>query len=109
MWSYILFLVVACFCSKNSTFATGLQELSSFTNSPSPSSTLLLNPDGSFYGTTEGGGAFGLGTIFKLQTNGTLVTVASFDGTNGALPIGGMAPGNDGAIYGTAYRGGLTG
>ncbi len=55
------------------------------TNSHAPSAGLVLGPDGSFYGTTFGGGAaysesnYGYGTVFKVSTNGELTLLASLD------------------------------
>jgi uncharacterized repeat protein (TIGR03803 family) len=69
---------------------------------------LVVGPDGNFYGTTPDGGSTyldqtntGLGTVFKLTTNGVRTTLVSFDGSNGASP-GGLVPGNDGSFYGFA-------
>jgi uncharacterized repeat protein (TIGR03803 family) len=78
----------------------------------SPYSGLVQGSDGSLYGTTSGGGAYtnlsgqGYGTIFKLATNGTLTTLISFNGTNGASPQAGLILGTDGSFYGTTYLGG---
>ena len=40
--------------------------------------TLVQATDGNFYGTTEGGGAHGDGTVFKITSSGTLTTLYSF-------------------------------
>lgn len=72
-----------------------------------PYAALTLGHDGNFYGTTEAGGAFEggwgetLGTVFKVTTNGTLTTLVSFNGTNGAAPYAGLTLGSDGNFYGT--------
>src|SRR4051812_15467032 len=55
-----------------------------------PYGNLLEGTDGSFYGTTTGGGGSNLGTVFKVTTNGILTTVASFNNTNGAAPYAGL-------------------
>jgi len=66
-------------------------------------------PDGSFYGTTQGGGlpnsvdAYGSGTVFKVTTNGVLTNVANFDGTNSGYPVGGLVLADDGCLYGVTY------
>jgi len=75
---------------------------------PYPSG-LTLGTDGSFYGTCESAGAFGLGYVFRVTTNGDLSTLASFAGANGAKPIGGVVVGRDGALYGTTHGGGTAG
>jgi uncharacterized repeat protein (TIGR03803 family) len=70
---------------------------------------LLAANDGQLYGTTQTGGAFGLGTIFSYTTNGTFTTLASFNGTNGATPLSGLVQGADGLLYGTTQYGGSNG
>ena len=65
--------------------------------------------DGNLYGTTYVGGANDQGTIFKLSTSGTLTTLHSFDGTDGAEPLAGVVQGGNGAFYGTTYMGGSKG
>ena len=100
-------------------FATNgtLTTLVSFgnTNGASPQAGLVQASDGNFYGTTSAGGAYtnqsglGYGTIFKLATNGTLTTLVSFNGTNGAAPQAGLVQGVDGNFYGTTTQGGTNG
>jgi uncharacterized repeat protein (TIGR03803 family) len=46
--------------------------------------------------------------VFKVTTNGTLTTLASFNGTNGAYPLAAMTLGIDGNFYGTTPEGGFT-
>jgi uncharacterized repeat protein (TIGR03803 family) len=81
------------------------------TNGAYPQAALLLASDGNFYSTTKNGGAYtnqfgsGYGTVFKLTTNGTLTTLASFNGTNGAHPLG-LVQTLDGSFYGTTADGG---
>ena len=48
--------------------------------------TPVDSTDGNFYGATQLGGAYGSGTIFKITPRGTLTTLHSFDGSDGALP-----------------------
>ncbi|HNQ90931.1 MAG TPA: hypothetical protein PKM73_20135 [Verrucomicrobiota bacterium] len=79
------------------------------TNGAGPHAAVTFTGDGTIYGTTERGGAegaWGLGTVFKLSTNGALTALASFDGTNGAAPLGALVFGPDGALYGTTSGGG---
>ena len=80
----------------------------------SPSSNLVKGADGHFYGTTHEGGASGIGTVFKMVTDGTaagttLTTLVQFTGTGmreGAYPYAGLLNGNDGNFYGTTKHGG---
>ena len=44
----------------------------------------MQGSDGNFYGTTSCGGANGLGTVFKITPSGTLTTLYSFAGSDGA-------------------------
>ncbi len=70
-----------------------------------PSAALTLGKDGNFYGTTEGGGSGGYGTVFKVTPNGTLTTLYSFNGNDGAYPAAPLTLGNDGNFYGTTGGG----
>jgi uncharacterized repeat protein (TIGR03803 family) len=74
-----------------------------------PYAGVIHGKDGSFYGTTEEYGAIGFGTVFRLATNGTLVTLASFDYSNGGYPQGGVIQGLDAKLYGTTSEGGSNG
>jgi uncharacterized repeat protein (TIGR03803 family) len=54
--------------------------------------------DGNLYGTTTSGGS-GYGSIFKVTPANQVVTIFSFNGTNGDRPSG-MRKGMDGCFYG---------
>ena len=78
----------------------------------------LLDSQGNLRGTTwQGGtgwnptlGGFGLGTIFKLSSGGTLTNPVLFTSSNGGGNIdGGMATDGQGNYYGTTYEGGANG
>jgi uncharacterized repeat protein (TIGR03803 family) len=72
-----------------------------------PQAGLVRGPDDNFYGTTVNGGTNGdYGTVFMVTTNGTLATLLSFAGTNGANPYAGLTLGSDGRFYGTTSSGG---
>ncbi len=98
--------LAALFTSTHRLEAYSFQELYRFPNAyPSPSG-LTLGVDGVFYGTSETDGAFKMGYVFRVTTNGEISTVVSFAGTNGAAPLGGLVRGADGALYGAASQGG---
>lgn len=80
----------------------------------SPDSTLVLAPDGTLYGSSNGGGTAGSGTVFALtppasgQTSWTEAVLASFNGPNGASPVG-LGLDASGALIGTSFDGGTRG
>ena len=68
---------------------------------------LVQGADGNFYGTAAGGGDYGVGTVFKMTTNGTLTTIYTFTGgADGAYPYAALVQGTDGNFYGTTAGGG---
>jgi uncharacterized repeat protein (TIGR03803 family) len=75
---------------------------------------LSLGPDAEFYGTTEGGGANGSGTIYSVSTNGVIRLLYSFSrpdyntttNSDGAEPSAGLVLAADGSFYGVTMRGG---
>ncbi|MCL4180948.1 MAG: hypothetical protein KJ072_24775 [Verrucomicrobia bacterium] len=72
-----------------------------------PQGQLLLASDGFLYGTTTTGGAAGLGTVFRLQRDGSqYAVVGSFQSFDGARPVAGLTEASDGRIYGAASSGG---
>jgi uncharacterized repeat protein (TIGR03803 family) len=74
-----------------------------------PTAALAEGPDGNFYGTTQYGGANGVGSVFRMTTNGGLTTLVSFNGTNGCYPFAGLTLGADGNLYGVTAHGGTNG
>ena len=76
-----------------------------------PSSGLVFDSSGNLYGTTQGGGAHTLGTVFKLSpgengawTNTILYSFAG--GKDGATPAAGLIFDDAGNLYGTTQGGG---
>jgi uncharacterized repeat protein (TIGR03803 family) len=74
-------------------------------HSPFPAG-LVQATDGSFYGTTESGGANSVGTIFKITPSGSLTTLHVFTETGGEVPMAGLIQASDGDLYGTTSYGG---
>ena len=99
-----------------STLSGSLTTLVSFngTNGAYPTAPPLQVADGNFYGTAGGGPDWkttnnnATGIIYRMDTNGVLTTLFSFNQTNGEAPGGasGLIVGNDGALYGVAQQGG---
>jgi uncharacterized repeat protein (TIGR03803 family) len=79
---------------------------SNCTDGAEPYAGLVYGTDRKFYGTTSGGGANGVGTVFKITPSGTLTTLHSFDRADGYNPYAGLVQGTDGNLYGTTQSGG---
>ncbi len=72
-----------------------------------PSMALAEGSDGNFYGTTQSGGTNGgWGTVFQITPAGTLTTLHSFGGPDGAGPYSPLLVGANGTFYGTTNGGG---
>jgi uncharacterized repeat protein (TIGR03803 family) len=72
-----------------------------------PGGSLVMDGGGNLYGTAQKGGASSDGTVFEVaQASGAITTLASFDGTDGQSPNGGLVMDSAGNLYGTTYRGG---
>jgi uncharacterized repeat protein (TIGR03803 family) len=77
-----------------------------------PLNGVIQGSNGDFFGTTNNGGAFNVGTVFRLVPGGAESLVYSFNGAavlagsqDGAYPEGVVQASND-ALYGVAYEGG---
>lgn len=75
-----------------------------------PNAGVVRDKAGNLYGTTVGGGAYGHGTIFKLDMAGNETVLYSFAGGND--PAGSDANlllDSAGNLYGTSFTGGTYG
>ncbi len=73
---------------------------------------LLVDTDGSLLGVATVGGAFGVGTVFRVSPvaggGWDFTTLYSFQGgTDGIFPYGGLVRDAQGNLYGTTYYGGI--
>ena len=110
-WEKSCFIILLCVGAAVASQAQTLTTLVSFNgaNGQRPRASLVQGMDGNFYGTTEAGGANGLGTIFRMTPGGALTTLHSFDSADGANPWAGLIQTAYGLFYGTTYFGGSTG
>ena len=75
----------------------------------SPFSSVIEGSDGMLYGTTHYGGSDDLGTIYKLNKDGTgfsLLHSFSTNNADGVQPFAGLLEASDGVLYGTTAFGG---
>jgi uncharacterized repeat protein (TIGR03803 family) len=88
--------------------------LHSFGNSPDGANPyyagVVLDGQGNLYGTTFAGGAYGNGTVFKVDTTGSETVLYSFGNSpDGANPDAGVVLDGQGNLYGTTFAGGAYG
>jgi uncharacterized repeat protein (TIGR03803 family) len=69
-----------------------------------PEAGVIRDKAGNLYGTTNQGGVFIGGTVFKLAPDGTETVLHAFDdnGSDGVLPTAGLIMDNAGNLFGTA-------
>jgi uncharacterized repeat protein (TIGR03803 family) len=94
--------VVYSFCAQG-----GL----SCTDGAYPLGGVILDAAGNLFGTTELGGANGVGTVFKIVNKGlvaNMTILANFCCTDGASPVAGLIADRAGNLFGTAVEGGGT-
>lgn len=74
-----------------------------------PEGALLIGSNGVLYGTTQGGGAYGLGSVFELTKPAgepwKATVLHSFSGADGQYPESTLVFGSSGALYGTTLGG----
>ena len=69
--------------------------------------SLAFSDDGTLFGTTAFGGAYGCGTLFRVGWTGSAGTVHSFDCVKGNIPSGRIVV-RDGSVIGSTGSGGST-
>jgi len=77
-----------------------------------PETSLILDGQGSLYGTTnEGGGSncngYGCGTVFKISAGAETVLYRFTGSTDGGTPLAGLVMDSQGNLYGTTESGGF--
>src|SRR5688572_2705680 len=105
------------FASINSFAGCDVDGCQAGTDGARPGGTLVVGPDGNFYGTTFAFPGQGFGTIYRITPAGVRTTLVNFDeptdppgvvGPWGCYPIGRLAIGPDG-FYGVTDQCGLHG
>jgi len=72
-----------------------------------PYAGVVRDAPGNLYGTTDRGGTYGSGVVFKLDITGKETVLHTFTGgTDGANPFAGLLRDNAGNLYGTTHEGG---
>jgi uncharacterized repeat protein (TIGR03803 family) len=74
-----------------------------------PESALIEATDGDFYGTTPEGGAYSVGTVYRITPGGALTILHSFNIVHGDHPSAAVIQALDGDFYGTTSAGGKDG
>jgi uncharacterized repeat protein (TIGR03803 family) len=86
---------------------TVLYSFAGGTDGANPYASLVQDPAGNLYGTTQRGGASGQGTVFKVDTAGTETVLYTFTGgSDGGVPDGALVLDAAGNLYGTTFGGG---
>ena len=101
--------------SANAASAQTLTTLASFNNidGANPVGVLIADANGNLFGTTNVGGASGLGTVFELAKTSTgyassPTTLASFNNYDGSNPYGALLADASGNLFGTTNLGGAS-
>jgi uncharacterized repeat protein (TIGR03803 family) len=80
------------------------------TNGSFPVAGVTLDANGNLFGTAPDGGANGVGAVWVLaKGSSTITALASFNTTNGAVPLAGVTFDANGNLFGTAAEAGGAG
>ncbi|HTQ58343.1 MAG TPA: choice-of-anchor tandem repeat GloVer-containing protein [Bryobacteraceae bacterium] len=111
----IVFVALALYTAAVALDAQTYTVYSLCTQTGCPDGSLLHGPlvqatNGGLYGTGQGGGTYGSGTVFRITTGGKVTIVYDFcaegNCADGEWPISGVIQGSDRNFYGTTYYGG---
>ena len=90
--------------NKDGNGYTNLHRFSASPDGREPLASLIEGGDGAIYGTTSTGGSNNVGTVFRLDKDGSNYLVlhhCANDGIDGANPWAGVIQASDGLLYGT--------
>lgn len=107
-WRMGVAIYLLCLATAIAAPAQTFKTLAPFegTNGANPLAGMVQGADGNFYGTTNGGGTNGSGTVFKITAGRKLTTLYNFGPADGAYPNASLVLATDGNFYGTTYAGG---
>lgn len=110
-WAHLTLLGIAAgTCALPATAQTTslVHDFGSTADGSQPFMQMTTAADGTLYGSTTAGGSHNYGTIFKITSTGQFQTIYNFGDLagDGYYPIGRLALGPDGSIYGTTRSGG---
>jgi uncharacterized repeat protein (TIGR03803 family) len=88
---------------------TILHNFNSATDGGSPFAGLVQATDLNFYGMAASGGSGEVGTIYRINAQGSFSVLHNFDNTTGASPSVTLVQHTNGKIYGVAFLGGTHG
>lgn len=92
--------------------SSAIVTLASFSgaNGAMPMDNLLLDSAGDLFGTTNGGGTSGYGTVFEIAAGShSITTLANLSASSGGAPYNGLVADSAGNLYGEGYMGGVSG
>lgn len=114
----LLSAVVASLICHTAFADSAIEPLFGFEMGPNPNgatvqarASLYLHTDGQFYGTSPGGGAFSLGTLFQMSKSGIfghLSFAPMWGSLAGTTPVSTPVLSSDGWLWGTTSAGGAT-
>ncbi|HKD59825.1 MAG TPA: choice-of-anchor tandem repeat GloVer-containing protein [Terracidiphilus sp.] len=111
----LLFVLVSSAAGSTAASAQTLTTLTSLTDGQLPWGSLVVDANGNLFGTTEGGGASGYGTVYEIAKTSsgyasTPTTLVSFTGNDdGSDPLAALIVDANGNLFGTAQSGGVNG
>ncbi|HZT14017.1 MAG TPA: choice-of-anchor tandem repeat GloVer-containing protein [Candidatus Baltobacteraceae bacterium] len=73
-----------------------------------PDGGLVSDPAGNLYGTTTEGGPMHMGTVYKINPAGQVITLHTFTGSDGDFPYATLLRDTAGNLYGTTKYGGAS-
>jgi uncharacterized repeat protein (TIGR03803 family) len=87
---------------------TVLHDFTDGSDGAAPVGTLVQATDGSLYGVTVGGGAFGAGVLFRISMAGEFTVLHDFQSSTGVYPLA-LIQHTNGFLYGITQDGGNEG